>query len=182
MMLDFSPLVRSFAAQPFLLLWSSGGRVRRRATDFFVRLTDGSGVVGAPMSGSRRAALLLARAMTPEPMRPGSGEPLTPVVTYPETVDLAHVLAMPRWRHPTGPATKREVRQFRQDINHHLGIHYLPKRSPYDPLLTGSRNVMAHDRQASQAPTGRNRSLRTNCTIRSSHGTRSAEGTKYGHA
>ena len=45
MMLDFSPGVRSFAAQPFWLLWSSGGRARRHAPDFFVRLTDGRGVV-----------------------------------------------------------------------------------------------------------------------------------------
>lgn len=43
--LDFSPRVRSFAAQPFWLLWSSGGRARRHAPDFFVRLADGRGVV-----------------------------------------------------------------------------------------------------------------------------------------
>src|SRR5262249_4489915 len=63
------------------------------------------------------------------------GDPITPVVTYPETVDLARVLAMPRWRHPRGPATKREVRQFRREINRHLGIRYQPKDSRYDPLF-----------------------------------------------
>jgi hypothetical protein len=56
-------------------------------------------------------------------------------VTYPETVDLAHVLAMPRWRYPTGPATKHELRQFRRDINNHVEIHYRPQDSPTDPLL-----------------------------------------------
>lgn len=45
MMLDFSPRVESFAAQPFWLLWSAVGRVRRHAPDFFARLTDGRGVV-----------------------------------------------------------------------------------------------------------------------------------------
>ena len=43
MMLDFSLRVRSFAAQPFWLLWESGGRARRHAPDFFVRLADGGG-------------------------------------------------------------------------------------------------------------------------------------------
>jgi len=45
MMLDYSRLVESFAAQPFWLLWSSGGRVRRHAPDVFVRLVDGRGAV-----------------------------------------------------------------------------------------------------------------------------------------
>jgi hypothetical protein len=45
MMLDFSPRVRSFSAQPFWLLWSSGGKTRRHVPDFFVRLSDGRGVV-----------------------------------------------------------------------------------------------------------------------------------------
>jgi hypothetical protein len=44
-MLDFSPQVEAFAAQPFWLVWSAGGRVRRHAPDFFARLTDGRGVV-----------------------------------------------------------------------------------------------------------------------------------------
>jgi hypothetical protein len=45
MMLDFSPQVRAFSAQPFWLLWPSGGRVRRLAPDIFARLADGGGVV-----------------------------------------------------------------------------------------------------------------------------------------
>jgi hypothetical protein len=44
-MLDFSPRVRAFSAQPFWLLWSCQGRARRHAPDFFVRLRDGTGVV-----------------------------------------------------------------------------------------------------------------------------------------
>jgi hypothetical protein len=56
-------------------------------------------------------------------------------VTYPETVDLARVLALPRWRCPTGRATKHELRQFRRDINNHIAIHYRPQDSPTDPLL-----------------------------------------------
>jgi hypothetical protein len=44
-MLDFSSRVRSFSAQPFWLLWSSDGKTRRHAPDFFVRLADGRGVV-----------------------------------------------------------------------------------------------------------------------------------------
>ena len=44
-MLDFSPRVRSFSAQPFWLLWGSGGKTRRHAPDFFVRLAGGGGVV-----------------------------------------------------------------------------------------------------------------------------------------
>jgi TniQ len=63
------------------------------------------------------------------------GDPITPVVTYPETVDLARVLASPRWRHPTGRTTKHELQQFRRDINDHVGIHYRPKDSRTDPLL-----------------------------------------------
>lgn len=45
LMLDFSPRVEAFAAQPFWLLWSAGGRVRRHVPDFFARLTDGRGLV-----------------------------------------------------------------------------------------------------------------------------------------
>jgi hypothetical protein len=45
MLLDFSPQVRAFAAQPFWLLWPSGRRVRRHAPDIFVRLAGGGGMV-----------------------------------------------------------------------------------------------------------------------------------------
>lgn len=45
MVLDMSPRVRAFSAQPVWLVWSSGGKVRRHAPDFFVRMADGNGVV-----------------------------------------------------------------------------------------------------------------------------------------
>jgi hypothetical protein len=64
-----------------------------------------------------------------------SGDPITPVVTYPETIDLARVLTMPRWRHPSALASKHEVPQFRCDVNHHLAIDYQPQDSPNDPLF-----------------------------------------------
>lgn len=64
-----------------------------------------------------------------------AGDPITSAVTYPETVDLARVLAMPRWRHPNGPANKHEVHQFRRDISHHVGVRYRPEDSSYDPLF-----------------------------------------------
>jgi hypothetical protein len=44
-MLDFSPQVGAFSAQPFWLLWSCQGKARGHAADFFVRLRDGTGVV-----------------------------------------------------------------------------------------------------------------------------------------
>lgn len=56
MMLDFSPQVRSFSAQPFWLLWSSKGKARKHAPDFFVRLKDGTGVVVDVRADDRIAA------------------------------------------------------------------------------------------------------------------------------
>jgi hypothetical protein len=65
-----------------------------------------------------------------------SGDPITRVVTYPETVDLARVLALSQRRHPTGRATKHELLwQFRHDINNYLGIRYRPQNCLTDPLL-----------------------------------------------
>lgn len=61
--------------------------------------------------------------------------PITPIVTYPETVDLARLLAMPRWRQAPGRATKRELRQFKREVDHRLGIRYQPGNSRYDALL-----------------------------------------------
>ena len=34
------------------------------------------------------------------------GDPITPIVTYPETVGLARVLTMPRWRDPAAPGRR----------------------------------------------------------------------------
>jgi len=43
--LDFDPSVVGVASQPFWLSWSSAGRPRRHAPDYFARLRDGTGVV-----------------------------------------------------------------------------------------------------------------------------------------
>lgn len=43
--LDFDPAVVGVASQPFWLSWSSSGRPRRHAPDYFARLRDGTGVV-----------------------------------------------------------------------------------------------------------------------------------------
>ena len=45
MELDFDPSVIGVASQPFWLSWSSSGRPRRHAPDYFARLRDGTGVV-----------------------------------------------------------------------------------------------------------------------------------------
>jgi hypothetical protein len=47
---------------------------------------------------------------------------------------------MPHWRHPTRPANKDDVRQFRRDIDQHLGIQYRPENSAYDPLFRWFQN------------------------------------------
>ncbi len=84
----------------------------------------------------RRIPLIHAFGHTPLTGRLQPGDPITPVVTYPETVDLAHVLATPRWRHPTtAPAGKNELRQFQRDIDQQLGIEYHSEDSVYDPLF-----------------------------------------------
>ena len=82
----------------------------------------------------RRAPLIRALAGRPPPSgRLQASDSLIPVVTYPETVDLARLLAAPRWRHPA--ATTDGLRQFRLAVDHHLGISYHPEDSPYDPLF-----------------------------------------------
>jgi hypothetical protein len=63
-----------------------------------------------------------------------SGDAITPVVTYPETVALARVLAKPRWRDPAA-RTGDDLAQFQHDVNLHVGIRYHPEDSPYDPLF-----------------------------------------------
>lgn len=66
-------------------------------------------------------------------------DPAIPVVTYPESVDLAHVLAMPRWREPSSDG-EDDLPQFCRDIDHHLGIGYEPASSRLDPLFRWFRN------------------------------------------
>ncbi len=64
------------------------------------------------------------------------GDPIMPIVTYPETVDLARVLATPRWRNPTAPASRNQLRQFQCDIDQHVGIEYHPEDSVYCPVTS----------------------------------------------
>lgn len=73
-------------------------------------------------------------------------------MTYPETVDLVRVLASPRWRHPTGRTTKHGLRQFRRDINDHVGIYYRPQDRSTDPLLRWFRKRHDPSQVALPAP------------------------------
>jgi hypothetical protein len=83
----------------------------------------------------RRTGLIHAFGHNPLTGRLQPGDPITPVLTYPGTVDLARVLATPHWRHPTTPASKNELRQFQRDIDQHVRIEYHPEDSLYDPLF-----------------------------------------------
>ncbi len=56
------------------------------------------------------------------------------VVTYPETVDLARILAMPRWRSPA-TATAGDLRQSEREVRSRTGIDYAGVNSRYDPLF-----------------------------------------------
>ncbi len=99
---------------------------------------------------------------TPLTGRLQPGDPITPVVTYPETVDLARVLAMPCWRRPAAPAGKHEIRQFRRDVDQHVGIRYHPEDSRYDPLFRWFQKrrefacwpVIGHERHRSEPEPG----------------------------
>jgi hypothetical protein len=59
--------------------------------------------------------------------------PINPVVTYPETVDLAYVLADPRWRYPRRKFGVYDYAGFHHDINNRLGIRYTGN-DPHDPI------------------------------------------------
>ena len=59
---------------------------------------------------------------------------VTAVVTYPETVDLAHVLAMPRWSIPATMAAG-DIQRFQHDVRSYTGIRYERADSRYDPLF-----------------------------------------------
>ena len=55
-------------------------------------------------------------------------------MTYPETVDLARVLAMPRWRSPSA-AAEGDLQQFEREVRSRTGIGYEWEDSRYDPLF-----------------------------------------------
>ncbi len=63
-----------------------------------------------------------------------SWDDVTAAVTYPETVDLARLLATPRWRSPAA-ATAGDLQQFEQEVRSRTGIEYTGVDSRYDPLF-----------------------------------------------
>ncbi|MDW5323827.1 hypothetical protein [Plantactinospora sp. KLBMP9567] len=67
------------------------------------------------------------------------GDPITPVVTYPETVGLAHVLAMPHSRELTHTADRRRIRQLRRDIMQHLASTTNRRTAPTIHSSAGSK-------------------------------------------
>lgn len=65
------------------------------------------------------------------------GDPLIPVVTYPETVALASVLAQPQWRYPPAryndhAQAGRAILDFGREVNRQIG-HWIYDGAP-DPL------------------------------------------------
>lgn len=62
------------------------------------------------------------------------GDDVTAVVTYPETVDLARVLATPRWRSPSAAADD-DLQQFEREVRSRTGIWYEWQDTRYDPLF-----------------------------------------------
>jgi hypothetical protein len=70
-------------------------------------------------------------------------------VTYPETVDLARILAMPRWRSPA-VATAGDLKQFEREVRSRTGIEYAGADSRYDPLFR-----WFHKHREASCPAGR---------------------------
>jgi TniQ len=109
---------------------------RRTATDAFAEAGHITALWARHAFYDRGRQRLIRAFVDPAPLirRLRPGDPITPVVTYPETIDLARVLAMPHWRRPAPPDTN-DLPRFQQHINAHLGIEYYPENSPYDPLF-----------------------------------------------
>jgi hypothetical protein len=59
---------------------------------------------------------------------------VTAVVTYPETVDLARVLAMPRWR-TVATLAPGDIQRFQHDVRTYARIDYEHEDSRLDPLF-----------------------------------------------
>jgi hypothetical protein len=68
-------------------------------------------------------------------------------VTYPETVDLARVLAMPRWRNPA-PIAVGHLQRFQHEVRSFTGIGYEHEDSRYDPLFRWFQNAGKVSRRA----------------------------------
>jgi hypothetical protein len=83
----------------------------------------------------RRVPLIRAlRGEVPITGKLSAHDAVTAVVTYPETVDLARVLAMPRWRVPATMAAG-DIQRFQHDVRSYTGIRYERADSRYDPLF-----------------------------------------------
>jgi hypothetical protein len=84
-------------------------------------------------SGSAAAARLLAAGKGITGKLP-TGDAVTAVVTYPETVDLARVLAMPRWLIPA-PIAVGDLQRLQREVRSFTGVGYEHEDSRYDPAL-----------------------------------------------
>ncbi|MFE5706834.1 TniQ family protein [Rhodococcus koreensis] len=109
---------------------------RRTAADAFAEAAHITALWARHAFYDRGRARLIRALVDPAPLtgRLRHGDPVTPVVTYPQTIDLARVLAMPFWRRPASGDTD-DLPRFQQHIDAHLGIEYHPENSPYDPLF-----------------------------------------------
>ncbi|MGF6885978.1 hypothetical protein ABIA39_007509 [Nocardia sp. GAS34] len=92
----------------------------------------------------RRELLIRAfRGQRPLTGKLHNGDPLTTLVTYPETVDLAQVLADFRWRYPRPGLASAAIGEFTRTINHALGIDYRHATEGYDGLYPWLRTRYA---------------------------------------
>ncbi len=109
----------------------------------------------------RRLPLMqILRGAQPSSARLHRDDPLIPIVTYPETVALAFVLAQPQWRHP--PALYEDLSEsgfaiyhFNREVNRQVGIGHRTHNGYPDPL-TGwfyKRRRLAHEAFPEQART-----------------------------
>lgn len=98
-LLDFDREISGICSQPFWLHWHDGVRLRRHAPDYFVRRTDGSGLVVDVRAGERvEAGDAAVFATTAQACRP-VGWSFTRVGT-PGQVLMANVRWLSRYRHP----------------------------------------------------------------------------------
>lgn len=74
-----------------------------------------------------------------------SGDPVTAIVTYPETVDLARVLAMPRWR-TAATSAPGDLQRFEHDVRTYVGIGYEHLDHRLDPLFRWFQQHRGRDR------------------------------------
>jgi hypothetical protein len=82
---------------------------------------------------SRRTPLIQAlRGNVPLTGKLPTSDPATAAATYPETINLARILILPRWR---SHARIGDYPQFQHEVRSCTGIWYDQNDSRYDPLL-----------------------------------------------